>query len=90
VLAQEVSSRIVITDATPGGPAARAELRRGDIVRKIAGEAVTDLADFYKSLWALGPPGVVVPLTIQRESEVFDVEIRSADRLALQRKRRLN
>jgi S1-C subfamily serine protease len=90
VLSQEASSHIVILGVTPGGPAARAELRRGDIVRRLAGEVVSDLAGFYTRLWALGPPGVVVPLTIQREDDVFDVEIRSADRLALQRKRRFN
>jgi S1-C subfamily serine protease len=90
VLSVEVSSHVVIRDVTPGGPAARAELRRGDIVHRVAGEPVADLAGFYRRLWALGPPGVVVPLTIQRESDVFDVEVRSGDRLALQKKRRLN
>jgi S1-C subfamily serine protease len=90
VLSQEVSSHVVILDVTAGGPAARAELRRGDVVHAVAGERVSDLAGFYTRLWALGPPGVVVPLTIQRESDVFDLEIRSGDRLALQRKRRLN
>ena len=90
VLSQEVSSHVVIQDVTPGGPAARAELRRGDIVHALAGEPVSDLAGFYRRLWALGPPGVVVPLTIQRDSDVFDVEVRTGDRLAQQRKRRLN
>ena len=90
VLSQEVSSHVVIADVTPGGPAARAELRRGDIVHQVAGKDVNDLASFYKRLWSLGPPGVVIPLTVQREKDVFEVEIRSGDRVALQRKRRLN
>jgi S1-C subfamily serine protease len=90
VLSQEDSSRVVIAEVTPGGPASRAELRRGDIVRRLAGEKVTSLAGFYTRLWALGSPGVVAPLTIQREDDVFDVEVRTADRLALQRKRRFN
>ena len=90
VLAQEVSSHVVILDVTAGGPASRAELRRGDIVHRIAGERVRDLGGFYQRLWALGAPGVTVPLRIQREQDVFDVEIRSSDRLALQRRRRLN
>jgi S1-C subfamily serine protease len=90
VLSQAVQSHVVILDVTAGGPAARAELRRGDVVHAVAGERVSDLAGFYTRLWALGPPGVVVPLTIQREGDVFELEIRSADRLALQRKRRLN
>jgi S1-C subfamily serine protease len=90
VISQEVSSHVVIVDVTPGGPAARAELRRGDIVHEVAGKRVSDLAGFYKRLWSLGPPGVVIPLTVQRERDVFDVEVRSGDRVALQKKRRLN
>jgi S1-C subfamily serine protease len=90
VLSQEVSSHVVILDVTPGGPAARAELRRGDVIHRVAGEPIKDLAGFYTRLWALGAPGVVATLTIQRESDVFDVEVRTADRLSTQRKRRLN
>ncbi len=90
VLSQEISSHVVIIDVSHGGPASRAELRRGDVIHRIAGHRVSDLGDFYKRLWALGPPGVIAPLTIQREHDVFDVEIRTADRLALQKKRLLN
>lgn len=90
VLSQQVSSHVVILDVTPGGPASRAELRRGDIVHAVAGERVSDLAGFYTRLWSLGPPGVVVPLRIQRDEDVFDLEVRSADRVAMQRKRRLH
>ncbi|MFI4933743.1 MAG: S1C family serine protease [Caulobacterales bacterium] len=90
VLSHEVSSHVVVMDVTPGGPAARAELRRGDVIHELAGKRVNDLASFYERLWALGAPGVMVPLTIQREGDIFDVEIRSADRVGLQRKRRLN
>ncbi len=90
VISREISSHVVIYEVTPGGPAARAELRRGDIVHRVAGERVRDLAEFYKKLWSLGPPGVTAPLTIQREHDVFEVEVRTADRGSMQRKRRLN
>jgi S1-C subfamily serine protease len=90
VLCREISSHVVVYDVSQGGPASRAELRHGDVIHRIAGQKVSELGDFYKRLWALGPPGVVAPLTIQRERDVFDVEIRTADRQSLQRKRRLN
>ena len=90
VIAQEISQHVVVVNVSPQGPAARAELRRGDVIHRIAGQRVRDLGAFYKQLWALGPPGVSVPLTLQRGSDVFDMEVRSADRTSLQRKRRLN
>ncbi|HLK23422.1 MAG TPA: S1C family serine protease [Caulobacteraceae bacterium] len=86
----EVQGHIVVAGVTPGGPSSRAELRRGDIIHRIGGHPVDDLSDFYKRLWALGPPGVLVPLTVQREDDVFDMEIRSGDRLSRQRKRTMN
>ncbi|HEX3406709.1 MAG TPA: S1C family serine protease [Caulobacteraceae bacterium] len=90
VISQEISSHVVVADVSEGGPASRAELRRGDVIHRIAGHRVATLADFYKRLWALGPPGAVAELTIQREHDVFDVAIRTADRQAMQKKRRLN
>ncbi len=90
VLSREISSHVVIVDVSHGGPASRAELRSGDVIHRIAGHRVSELGDFYKQLWALGPPGVTAPLTIQRENDVFDVEIRTADRSTLQKRRRLN
>jgi S1-C subfamily serine protease len=90
VLSREISSHVVIVDVSHGGPASRAELRSGDVIHRIAGHRVSELGDFYKQLWALGPPGVTAPLTIQRENDVFDVEIRTTDRSTLQKKRRLN
>jgi S1-C subfamily serine protease len=90
VISQEISGAVVILDVSEGGPADRAELRRGDIVLAVGGKQVTSLAEFYTRLWALGPAGVVAPLRLQREDDVFDVEIRTADRSSRLRKRRLN
>jgi S1-C subfamily serine protease len=90
VLAQDLGPSIVVVGVNPQGPAARAEIRPGDVVLAVAGETVQDLGDFYEKLWAQGPAGVVIPLRIQREEDVFDVEIRSADRAAMLKKPRYN
>ena len=90
VLAQDLGTNVVVIDVSPGGPAARAELRAGDLILAVGGVAVADLADFYTRLWAQGPAGVDVPLLIQRESDVFDLVIRSQDRASLLKRRRLN
>lgn len=90
VLAQDYRDQVVIVGVNPRGPAGRAELRAGDIIRAVAGQPVSDLPQFYTALWAQGAPGVTIPLTVQREGDEFDVEIRSADRAALLKKPRLN
>ena len=90
VIAQEYDSHIVVVDVSADGPASRAELRRGDVIEAVAGKPVSELGAFYRALWALGPAGVVVPLTLQRDGDVFDVEIRSVDRASRLKKRRLN
>ncbi|MGK4422354.1 PDZ domain-containing protein, partial [Klebsiella pneumoniae] len=80
----------VVAEVTPGGPAARAELRSGDLILAVDDEDVESLAQFYQKLWALGPAGVNVPLTLQRGGDVFDVEVRSGDRAARLKKRKLH
>jgi S1-C subfamily serine protease len=82
VLAEEVSGRVVIIGAAKNGPADRADLAQGDIVMAVAGEEVGALADFYRAVWALGPAGVDVPLTLARDGDVFPVTVRSRDRRA--------
>jgi S1-C subfamily serine protease len=90
VLAEEISGRVVIVGANKNGPAERADLGQGDIVMAVAGEEVTSLADFYRAVWALGPPGVSVPLTLAREGDVFEVEVRSKDRRAFLKKPKMH
>jgi S1-C subfamily serine protease len=90
VFAQETESHVIVVGASPGSPSERAELHAGDLILAVANEPVSDLAEFYTRLWAQGPPGVTIPLRIQREQDVFEVEIRSVDRAALLKKPRFN
>jgi len=90
VLAQDLGPHVVIVGTNPRGPAARAELKPGDIVLGVAGEPVSGLADFYSRLWAQGPAGAAIPLRIQRDDDAFDVEVRSMDRMAMLRRPKFN
>lgn len=90
VLAQDLGPHVVIVGTNPRGPASRAELSPGDIVLAVAGEPVSDLADFYTRVWAQGAAGATIPLKIQRDDDVFEVEVRSMDRSAMLRRPKFN
>lgn len=80
IFASELEDRIVILGLAPGGPASRADLRAGDVILRVAGEPVVDLADFFRRIWALGQAGVEVPLRIWRDGDTFDMRVNSGDR----------
>jgi S1-C subfamily serine protease len=90
LFAHDLGSHVVVAGLSPGGPAARAELRAGDVILSVAGQPVSDLAQFYTRLWAQGPAGALIALRVRREQDVFEVEVRSVDRDTLLRKRRFN
>jgi len=76
----EIEDKIVVVGIAPKGPAARAELKNGDVVLAVKGERVSTLAALYRKVWALGDAGVAVPLTLYREGVTFDVSVNSSDR----------
>jgi len=76
----EIENKVVVVGIAPKGPAARAELKNGDVVVAVKGERVNGLAAFYRSVWALGNAGVAVPLTLYRDGVTFDVSVNSSDR----------
>jgi S1-C subfamily serine protease len=81
--AAEVEDKVVVVGLAPRGPAARAELKTGDVILAVNGEDVTDSAEFFRALWALGPAGIDVPLTLYRGGDTFDVELVSTDRMKM-------
>jgi S1-C subfamily serine protease len=81
--ATEIGNSVAILGVASRGPARKADLREGDIVLAVAGEAVSDLAGLFRRVWALGDAGVTVPLAINREGRTFEVSVQSTDRRRL-------
>lgn len=86
----EIEDKIVAVGIAPKGPAARAELRTGDVILAVKGERVSTLAGFYRKVWSLGEAGVEVPLTLYREGLTFDVRVNSSDRAKFLRTPRMH
>jgi S1-C subfamily serine protease len=76
----EIEGKIVAVGIAPKGPAARAELKTGDVVLAVDGETVSTLAAFYRTVWSLGQAGVEVPMTLYRDGVTFEVRVNSSDR----------
>jgi S1-C subfamily serine protease len=78
---EQLHGRLFVSRLTPGGPAEKAGLQRGDIIVGVNGEPPQDLADFYRKIWAQGDAGVPVPLDVLQGNETRRIEIRSMNRL---------
>jgi S1-C subfamily serine protease len=86
----EIDNRVVVIGISAKGPAARAELKAGDVILAVKGEKVSSQTAFYRKLWALGSAGVDVPLTVFHEGVTFDVVLTSTDRARLLKGPRLH
>jgi serine protease Do len=83
VNADEVHGRLLVSRVTPGGPAEKAGLRRGDVIVGVKGSNSTTLVDFYRKVWAQGGAGTVIPLDILHGQEMQQIDVRSINRLDL-------
>jgi S1-C subfamily serine protease len=86
----EIDNKVVVIGISAKGPAARAELKAGDVILAVKGERITSQSEFYRKLWALGPAGVDVPLTVHHDGVTFDVVLTSIDRARLLKGPRLH
>ncbi len=86
----EIDNKVVVIGISNDGPAARAELKAGDVILAVKGERISSQAAFYRKLWALGNAGVDVPLTVHHEGVTFDVVLASTDRTRLLKAPRLH
>jgi S1-C subfamily serine protease len=85
----ESNGTVIVMSVADGGPAARAGLRRGDIISDIRDARVDGLADFYRKIWDSGPAGAEIPMRIVREGRERWLRVRSGDRRDFLRKPQL-
>ena len=81
--ATEVEDKLVIAGLAKSGPAARANLRVGDMVLAVAGTKVDSLGGLFRQIWSVVQAGVEVPFTIYRDGRTFEAKVTSADRSRL-------
>jgi S1-C subfamily serine protease len=78
--ADEAHGRVFIIRVTPQGPAAKAGIKAGDVVVAVNQTPVNGLAQFFRQVWASGPAGVKITLSILQETQLRDISVPTADR----------
>jgi S1-C subfamily serine protease len=70
-----------VSRVTPGAPAGKACVRKGDVIVGVAGETPKDPPDFCRKVWAQGRAGVDIPLDVLQNHERRSLQIHSINRL---------
>jgi len=85
----ERNGDVVVISVAPGGPAAKAGLKGGDVISEVRNEEVGGLADFYRQVWKSGPAGAEIPVRVLREGRETWLRVKSADRESFLRRPQL-
>ncbi len=88
--AMEDDEALVVGGIADNGPADKAGLRTGDRILAINGAEVPDLAGLWRAVWASGPAGSPVEISLGRGSRNTSVVIPSADRLSILKSPRMH
>jgi serine protease DegS len=80
IYAAPAGEGVGVAGVVPGGPADRADLRRGDVISQLDGKPIAGREEFYEALWK-GIVGDVMDLTVQRGNDLLSVKVRSRDRI---------
>ena len=71
---------IMVSGVIDGGPAQKAGLHEGDLIREVGDREVTSIAEFYRAVWSGGQAGSIVTLTTTRSGKPARVRVHSIDR----------
>ncbi|MFT5111544.1 MAG: S1-C subfamily serine protease [Parasphingorhabdus sp.] len=76
----EVGSGLEVVGLYTGSPASDAGLETGDRVLNFAGAPLKTLSGFLRTLWSQGQAGTAIPISLERDGEVYDTIIYTVDR----------
>ena len=88
--AMEDDDALVVGGLADNGPADKAGLRTGDRILSVNGAEVPDLAGLWRAVWATGPAGAPVQVSIGRGNRTTSITVESTDRARILKAPRLH
>ncbi len=88
--AMEDDEALVVGGLADNGPADKAGLRTGDRILAVNGAEVPDLAGLWRAVWASGPAGSSVQVSLGRGNRNTSITIPSTDRASILKSPRLH
>lgn len=80
IFTAENQGRVEIVALAEDGPADRTGIKQGDVVVKVDGHVVSNVAEMYRRMWAVGPAGAKIPMVLLRGNIALPLDVVSADR----------
>ncbi len=71
---------VAIGFVAPDSPAAKAGLRRGDVIVRVDGAGIAGAADLYKKVWGAAEKAAEISLSVRRQGTVLDVKVAAIGR----------
>jgi S1-C subfamily serine protease len=82
IRAVAIEGGVGVASVSPAGPAHVAGLRAGDVIVRLNGDRVADVADLYRRLWRV-PVGGAIELAVFRDDRLETVTVRARDRYSV-------
>jgi S1-C subfamily serine protease len=79
---EDVKGRVFVQRVSPETPAAAAGIGAGDIVLAVGNKPVSNMADYYRKLWAEGEAGTPIRLKVLQGADLKEITVKSIDRMS--------